>query len=267
MTLDQIGQGLRLCRACGWNQVAEDWRVFFELGRSGAFCARRDGRVLGTSAYVRYGALAWIAMMLVDPAERRAGLGRSLLDAALQATSDAETVGLDATPSGEPLYRKLGFQAERELIRMRATVNRSRVAKCRRMEASDLAEVCRMDRHVFGACRGALLESLHARAPECAWVNCGPHGIAGYSFGRPGHLYWQIGPVVADGSETARDLVEACFPEQRVAIDVNAGDGAWLGLLREAGFAEERRFVRMYLRGSVRGIPARQFAICGPEFG
>jgi hypothetical protein len=51
-------------------------------------------------------------------------------------------------------------------------------------------------------------------------------------------------------------------------MDVPLVDAEWLDFLQSAGFVEERRFVRMFLRGHVHpGIPTRQYAIGGPEFG
>jgi hypothetical protein len=50
-------------------------------------------------------------------------------------------------------------------------------------------------------------------------------------------------------------------------MDVPLLDGEWLAWLKSAGFEEERRFVRMFLRGHTHpGTPSRQYAICGPEF-
>ena len=78
MTSADIAAGLRLSYASGWNQLAEDWRVFVETPGSGAFLIERDGAILGTSAYLRYDSLAWVAMMLVDPGARRGrGSGRA----------------------------------------------------------------------------------------------------------------------------------------------------------------------------------------------
>src|ERR1039458_8643499 len=106
MTMEDIPGGLRLCRAGGWNQLEEDWRLFIDSPGSGGLLIAGTGNVLGTAAYMRYDAPAWIAMMLVDPAERRAGLGAQLLTEALAALANASCVGLDATPAGEPLYRR-----------------------------------------------------------------------------------------------------------------------------------------------------------------
>jgi len=264
-----IAGGLRLCRASGWNQLEEDWRMFVEPP-SGAWLVEREGAVIGTAALMRYDSLAWVAMMLVDPAERRAGLGTRLLTAALAAAGDAPCVGLDATPAGEPLYRGFGFVESYSLVRAKAVIDANRVGGpaggARPMTAADLEAVCRMDRDVFGADRGHLLASLFARTPECAWIV--PE--RGYCLGRPGHLYGQLGPVVALDQAAARELVSHCLTRsggRTIAIDAPRLDEGWLGWLASAGFVEERPFVRMFLRGHVHpGTPSRQYAICGPEF-
>ena len=77
-------------------------------------------------------------------------------------------------------------------------------------------------------------------------------GVKGYTFGRPGHLYRQLGPVVAADAGTARELVTRCLSQlggRAFAIDAPLLDGEWLDFLKSVGFVEERRFVRMFLRG------------------
>ena len=274
MTIEDIPGALRLCRASGWNQLEDDWRFFIESPGSGALLIDRAGSVLGTAAYVRYDALAWIAMMLVDPAERGAGLGGQLLSQALAALTDAPCIGLDATPAGEPLYRKFGFREDSRLVRVKADIESARfphpTGAARAMLKSDLPAVCRMDREVFGADRGRLLASLFHRAPECAWTIDDASAVKGYTFGRPGFRYHQLGPVVALDAANAQDLATRCmsqFSGTTFAIDVPLLDPHWLAFLKSAGFTEERPFARMFLRDRVHaGIPARQYAICGPEF-
>jgi GNAT superfamily N-acetyltransferase len=264
-----IAGGLRLCRASGWNQLEEDWRGVID-SPGGAWLAEKDGRVVGTAALMRYDSLAWVAMMLVDPGERRAGLGARLLEAALAAAEDAGCVGLDATPAGEPLYHKYGFETSYSLERLKAAVDGARFAGspgvARPMTVGDIPAVCRMDREVFGADRGSLLASLFRRAPECAWIVEG----RGYCFGRPGFLYAQLGPVVANDPATARDLTASCLARMGggvVVMDVPLFDKGWLAWLESSGFVEERPFARMFLRGHQHpGVPPRQYAICGPEF-
>jgi predicted N-acetyltransferase YhbS len=274
MTPDNIEAGMRLCLAAGWNQLEEDWRVFLGSTGSGAFLAETEERVVGTAAFLRYDSLAWIAMMLVDPAERGAGIGAGLMEAVLAALDGADCIGLDATPLGEPLYRRFGFVNDYGLVRTRATIEAARFGTppdgARRMKIEDLADVRARDREVFGADRGQVLESLFGRAPECAWIVREGAAVRGYCFGRPGRLYQLLGPVVAENRGTARDLVTACFAEldgKSFAIDAPRLDSEWVAWLGSVGFVAERPFVRMFRRGHRHpGIPSRQYAIGGPEF-
>jgi GNAT superfamily N-acetyltransferase len=274
MSVEDISVGMRLSTSAGWNQVDADWRFFLESPGSGGILAIRDARPVGTVAFVRYDRLAWIAMMLVDPAERRAGIGAHLMEQALRALGDAECVGLDATPLGEPLYRHYGLTNHYTLVRTKATVSSARFAPfagdAHPMQPRDLADVFAYDCQVFGADRSALLAALWARAPECAWIVRGADSLRGYSFGRNGRLFHQLGPVVADDQDTARQLTAACFSGldgRLFAIDAPSFDAEWLGWLQSTGFAAERPFVRMFLAGHTHpGLPARQYAITGPEF-
>src|SRR5918993_4962233 len=84
MTCTDVESGLRLCRAAGWNQVARDWQLFLTVNPDGARVLDQRDQVVGTVTSLRYGPFGWLAMVLVDPAERGHGLGTRLL-----------TVGLD----------------------------------------------------------------------------------------------------------------------------------------------------------------------------
>jgi GNAT superfamily N-acetyltransferase len=260
MTAADIPAGLRLCRAARWNQLEEDWRLFVEPP-SAAWLIEREGVVIGTSALARYDNLAWVAMMLVDPSERRSGHGARLLQAGLDAAAGAPCVGLDATPLGEPLYRKFGFVESYSLMRM--TWGRFPTCPPAAGQVGNLPHlpaILSIDRDVFGADRSRLLTSLLQRAPESAWSI----EDRGYCFGRPGHLYHQLGPVVANDDDTASLLVSHALAAHPCTMDVPLARLAWA---KSLGFTEERPFVRMFLRGHKHpGDPSRQYAIAGPEF-
>lgn len=275
MGVEDIPSGLRLCRLSGWNQLEEDWRAFLDSPGGGGRVAERSGEAIGTVAFLRYGeCFSWLSMMLVDPAARGGGVGTRLMEAALEALEGAACVRLDATPLGEPLYRRFGFQGEYELVRAKATVSPggfgAAPADARPMESQELAEVLARDREVFGADRSGVLRLLYRRAPEMAWAVRRGGALRGYCFGRPGHLYRQLGPVVAEDAAAARDLVAGCLAGRRgetVAIDVPRAAAEWVAWLTAAGFRVERPFLRMW-RGERRGgADERVFAIAGPEFG
>ena len=50
MTHDDIGAGLALCRASGWNQTERDWLFFLGSAVHGALVAEDNGRVVATTA-------------------------------------------------------------------------------------------------------------------------------------------------------------------------------------------------------------------------
>jgi GNAT superfamily N-acetyltransferase len=276
MNVSDIPAGLRLCRLSRWNQLEEDWRAFLASPYGGGRIAERDGSAAGTVAWLRYGdSFSWLSMMLVDPEVRRSGVGTRLMEAALEALADEACVLLDATPLGEPLYRRFGFAGEYELVRAKISVTPGRfqagLESVSPMEAGNLEEVCTRDREVFGADRSALLASFQRRAPDLAWVARQGQTLAGYCFGRPGYLYRQIGPVVAEAEGPARDLVARCLagqPGGAIAVDLPRSAADWVAWLSSVGFTIERPFLRMRRGGrQCPGLAANQFAIAGPEFG
>jgi GNAT superfamily N-acetyltransferase len=275
MRLEDIPDGLRLCRASGWNQGEEDWRALLSLNPGGFIAAVGDGRVVGTGGAVRYGpALGWVCMILVDPESRSHGLGTRVMEEVLRRLDGVAVVGLDATPGGRPVYAKLGFRDARTLARFDTRALSApppATSAARAMKAADLAEVLAWDLEAFGADRSAVLHWALGQAPEYAWCASGAAGLDGYCFGRHGHNADHIGPVVARRPKIAKDLVQACLaahPGRRFFLDAPREPAEWPGTLAELGFAEQRPFTRMYRGGGQEpGRPAELYAVVGPEFG
>jgi ribosomal protein S18 acetylase RimI-like enzyme len=283
MTAGDIPAGLALCRASGWNQVERDWRRFLETQPGGALVAERDSRVIGTVATMRYGRrFAWVAMVLVDPAERGRGVGRALLNRGLSLLDDVDTARLDATPAGEPLYKTLGFVEETRLSRLLLAPGAARMAiapdplsarvvTVRPLAPADWDAVAAFDARVFGADRRALLEWLWEGAPEYAWVASDGDQLAGYVLGRSGHLFEHLGPVIAGDAGTAARLLTACLPsraDRAFAVDAPVDQVDWRRFLGDTGFVEQRPFFRMSRgRPAPSGLPPNLFASVGPEFG
>jgi GNAT superfamily N-acetyltransferase len=287
MRADDISAGLRLCRASGWNQLAADWERFLGFNPAGCQVAiDHGGAVIGSVATLRFGnAFGWIAMVLVDPPHRRAGVGTRLLEEALVILQDMPAVRLDATPTGFHVYEPAGFREEYRLQRMEraavpAVVTPSS-ALVRLMEATDLDEVFEWDKRVFGADRRALLESFRRQAPTYAWIAAErdsvgrdltralPETVIGYVFGRPGYVFEHIGPIVARDEDIASSLVSHCLaahPNRRFIVDVPL-QRSWVGRLESQQFVLQRPFIRMR-RGDwpCGDPPAEMFAIAGPEF-
>ncbi len=274
MQAADLAASLGLCRAAGWNQTQRDWEFFLQHNAEGCRVAVRDDRVIGTVTTVRHqNRFSWIGMVLVDPAERGCGVGTALMHEALTILRDEETVKLDATPAGRAVYLPLGFVDEYRLLRMEGVVPALPFTEtsARLMRPEDLPAVCEMDAKAFGAARGALLKWWLMGAREYAWVIFENDTLAGYCFGRHGHNFEQLGPVIARDTATAHQLVTACWQAQvgrAFILDIPARHVDWLEWLASLGFGEQRPFIRMS-RGVNRfaGSPKEQFALLGPELG
>ena len=274
MTHDDIGAGLRLCRASRWNQTEQDWQFFLTAAPHGALVAHEGDRVIGTVATLPYGSFTWISMVLVDPEARGRHVGTTLLERGIALVGAGATARLDATPAGEAIYRTLGFADEYRLARwfLDATVSPvTRPSAVRPLAEADWPAMLEMDERAFGTSRVGLLRRLAGEAPEYARVVARGTGVQGYLFGRHGHNREHLGPLVADGPDTAAALLESVVAEQpnrSFYLDAPDDRQMWRGVLSTMGFAIERPFLRMH-RGplSTSGQPASIYAIAGPEFG
>jgi hypothetical protein len=223
---------------------------------------------------LRYDAFAWIGMVLVNPATRRQGIGRGLLQQALEILSKEKTVKLDATPAGREVYLKLDFRDEYALTRMlldKIVLDRLSVSPASPLQKKDIKEVLEFDRGVFGSDRAFVLNWLHDGAPEFAFVTRENDNITGYCFGRYGHDFTHIGPVIAVDVERAIHVATAAMRNAGngpVIIDTLHHASSWVRAIEDMGFVERRQLIRMY-KGSNEspGLPQKQFAITGPEFG
>ncbi|MBN1936089.1 MAG: GNAT family N-acetyltransferase [Anaerolineae bacterium] len=269
-----VDAGMRLKAAVGWNQTADDWRLFLRLNPDGCFVATHEGEVIGTVTSLNYeNAVAWISMVLVDPTFRRQGIGTQLVQAVIDSLSGCQIIGLDATLAGQNLYQSLGFAPESGLKRFVNTcVTRFYSTSTIVLLTQDrLAPAANQDRQAFGASRHDLLHCLASRCPDLALLRQRSSQPAGFCLGRDGARYAQIGPLVAETLDDAIALCSAALAnlsEQAALIDVPDAQAEFRAWLETQGFFEQRSFLRMYF-GNNRptGNLSYQFAIAGPELG
>jgi GNAT superfamily N-acetyltransferase len=296
LTGEDLGEALRLSTTAGWNQQVDDWRMLLRLAPAGAFAALIDACLVGTAIGIDYGGFGWVAMMLVDPAYRGRGVGRRLLEAAMNAVPPNLRIRLDATPLGRPLYQRHGFEVEATLSRhVNDDSNRgvspvpdaaSGSRDVRPLTPSDLEIVAERDREIFGGTRGAVLDWAFHAAPQYAYIVRRDDGVH-YCLGRQGRVFDQIGPVVAGHEDIANALVNAALAAARdrpVAVDAFDSPPGFSAGLRRCGFLIQRPLFRMCRAAAESAAgeqgmpepapafpprpvsPGNEFAIFGPEF-
>ena len=253
MGRDDIDAGLELCRFAGWNQIRSHWEILLALSPEGVLAAEVDGQVRGTASAVNYGTrTGWIGMILVHPEFRRRGIATRLMNHCIEHLRShcVESIKLDATDLGRPVYQKLGFKEERPIFRYagRSARRAPTGSAVRPIAADDWSSIAEMDGRAFGADRLALLKLL-ATEGHSAVVE-GGGAIRAYGFARRGFHASSIGPVVAADRKAAQGLalvLLARLPEGDVYWDFMPENAPCKELAESLGFTVARQLMRMYL--------------------
>jgi GNAT superfamily N-acetyltransferase len=277
MITDDLKQAIGLSDSEGWNQTEKDWKLLLENPGNICIVAEYNNKVIGTATALNHSnKIAWIGMVLVDKSFRGRGVGKMLLTNIIGALKNVDSIKLDATPIGLPLYQKLGFIDEYKIYRM---INPSLQSFKKQafnyepvnIDLENFSDVLKLDKRIFGTARTYLLQTLLRNYPEKAYLIKRNKKLDGYMFGRDGIRFNYIGPVFALSHESARILILKALESlnnQPVALDIlhdKEGLFKWLEML---GFVKQRHFIRMNLKSnSYCGLIKYQYLISGPEFG
>ncbi|GAA4443223.1 hypothetical protein GCM10023091_31350 [Ravibacter arvi] len=266
----------QLVEQAGWNQLDDDWERAIRLEPDGCFVGDLNGVGVATTTCCRFGTTGWIAMVLVDRAARGRGVARELMAHAIAYLRDsgAQTIRLDATPLGLPVYQKLGFRIEFELVRYAGRFPGAAAperAVRRYADASVMAEIAALDAISAGADRCSFLALLHPAAPPSFYLNRDQSGrLAGFAGFRKGRNAVQIGPVTAvteaAGAALMADLASA-FPGTACFLDIPLANPGAIKWVEARGFERQRGFMRMCLGPEPRDKPEWMWASSGPEKG
>lgn len=272
LTDTDIPSAMRLREAAGWNQSEADWRRLLSLQPNGCFGAVKDGRLVGTTTTTIYGELAWIGMVLVDPQYRRQGIAAQLMNVALDyLKSKVETIKLDATALGRPVYEKLGFEVESVVERWTGIGNSKGLETRSVIDDDALRDLLDLDRLAFNADRSELVQKLIEDAcVSPVLIRAADGALSGYALARSGTKQTYIGPVIArdpDLIETLLDRALNRLPARDVYLDINRECIVDTTFLSARGFAKERDLIRMVKGRSSQKTSTLIVAIAGPEVG
>jgi ribosomal protein S18 acetylase RimI-like enzyme len=259
-----LGGAVELSRLANWNQTIDDWEMLLRLDPQGCFAIEVDGQIVSTTTLLCYGKqLAWIGMVLTRPEYRRRGFAKRLMQAALERASDLkiESIKLDATADGQPLYEKLGFKTEQVIERWfrdgQSTITPAQPA------LRNIPPPLEMDREAFGADRAMLLQQLASRNPPESTGEA-------YNFSRNGARCQYLGPCVARDQKSARTVIAHTLqssPQSSWYWDLLSSNQNAIDLAAEFGFAPQRRLERMVLGDSITKNDQMVYAIAGFELG
>lgn len=259
-----IPAALELSIEAGWNQTEEDWRLLLDLFPESCLAIEVSGEIVATATLITYGRrLAWIGMVLTRIDYRGRGFAKRLMTEALRLADilGVESVKLDATDQGKPLYEKFGFRSEQAVERW----------QCENLivELGDIPSACitpsvhSIDEAAFGANRSTVLEALSRSNPPFAVHDS-------YAMTRNGRVSEYLGPCMAESADAARRVITSALARhsgKSCCWDLLPANTAAVHLARELGFAPIRHLTRMIRGRELRGIDNRIYALAGFELG
>jgi GNAT superfamily N-acetyltransferase len=260
----------------GWNQTILDWHRLLALSPEGSFVVEQNARIVGTCTTLTYGnALAWIGMMMVHPANRGQGIGKALLQHAVDGLRQrgVQCIKLDATPMGKPLYARIGFVPEWTLTRWEHQGSPLGIEPTpdfiHAPAEKDWPGILALDTQSCGVYRGPLLRSLAADSRRLL-VYESEGSILGFGMLRRGARADYLGPVVARpgmGEPLVRCLLSG-HDDQPIFWDIPDMNQPASDLARRLGFSLHRPLTRMYLETNlVPSDPFSQWGIADPATG
>ena len=276
MRLQDIPHLMRLKNEEGWNQTEEDWQFLIQGDQNINLVLEYESKVIGSITGLNYfNQLVWIGMMLIDKNFRGNGLSKLLLNTIINRSKHCKSIKLDATPAGLPVYKTLGFWAEAKLLRcVNTKVKQQKFSAQQNLRAAtreDLLEIVQLDEAIVGVNRKSLLRYLFENSPELAKVVIENGKLVGFSLGRKGKHFTQIGPLGASADDIAKALINSCLDQstgQAMVVDVMADSDDIKKHLQQHGFEVQRVLERMYLhQNPISGNNKKYYLIAGPEFG
>lgn len=262
----------------GWNQTEKDWEFMVRQPQNICLAATVGEKIIGTSLAINYNNdVAWIGMVLVDKNHRGKGVSKLLLEILFQKLNHCKSIKLDATPAGQKVYQKFGFENEyviHRMVRPSSTLEIPKINNSNTLsptQSSDISSIIQYDSYVFGAERSSLVKFLSSNFLNKSWILRQGHQIKGFALGRVGSRFHQIGPVSASSTEIAKTLISTSIQNigrKDSVIDVLDDKKELIDWLESMGFEKRRHFIRMYKNSNpFPGTIKNQFLICGPEFG
>jgi predicted N-acetyltransferase YhbS len=186
---------------------------YLSLQPDGWLVATLDGALVGLGGVTCYGPFAYLGLMAVDPSKQRRGIGQALVEALVARAEELgnESVLLDASDAGAPLYARLGFvEDDRVCVFTReaqeTAMNRSSRAaqEVAPLTQDDIPALAAFDARHFGAAREAVLAMCVQQYESRVFATRGETGeITGYLVAQE----QRIGPWVTATPAAAEALL------------------------------------------------------------
>jgi hypothetical protein len=256
----------------GWNPGTHDGPAFFAADPDGFFLGELAGEPVACVSCVRYGdGFGFLGQYIVRPDCRGRGFGLAVWAAGMSHLA-GRAVGLDGVLDQVPNYERSGFRFAHHTTRYAGIGGGARPDGLVPLGEIPFDEVAGYDAACFPAPRAAFLR-LWIDLPGSVALGATNGGrLTGYGVLRPSSNGFKVGPLFADGAETAARILaglSAAAQGRPFCVDIpdDTVQPAGGRLAREFGLTEVFRTARMYTAALPDHDAARVFGVTSLELG
>jgi GNAT superfamily N-acetyltransferase len=257
----------------GWATGRPFFQLHLEHDPAGAFVFWLDDRRVGLVTATGYEATGWVGNLIVEPEFRSRGIGRRLMERAIEHLEAAglTTLNLDADPPGVPLYQSLSFVEESNSLRYKwAGSGGSEDARVEQLAPADLPEMLRLDRESFGDRRDGLLPIIMKQAESALGVRENGR-LTGFIVTTDSTTGIRIGPCAAEHLDAAEALLTTIMhrhSDRVLTLGITEENSRGAELLESLGFEATAPCLRMVRgRATAAGDASCYFSIAGGDIG
>lgn len=253
----------------GWNPGLDDANAFHAADPDG-FVVAQDGHapVAAISVVNHSQRFAFLGLYICRPSYRGRGIGPGLWRAAI-ARAGSRTIGLDGVRDQQENYARSGFERAGTTTRYSGHLPGELDPEIRRANETDMQALVALETKASGWSKPAYMRSWFSQTVNRVTYVLGKNGnIDGCATVRRCRTGAKIGPLVADGMETAKRLIAHAAADfcTDLTIDVPSSSTQLDALCRRLGFMAGFRTARMY-RGNACRLGSTLYAVASLELG
>lgn len=271
MTTADVPAAHALSLLLKWPHRLDDWAMLQRVAEG--FVAEDNGRLVGTAFACLQGAYATIGLVIVSDEYQGQGIGRQLMEQALQACGSATAI-LNATLAGVPLYVSQGFVEFGRVHQHQGTVAPQPCPPlpagtiCREADQGDWPQLLNLANAGSGLDRTRVLDDLRGVLERTVVLEQDGQ-LCAFAMQRPFGRGRVIGPVVAQNQQQAQQLIGTLLGQlagEFVRLDVVAdcGLGDWLSA---QGLAQVDSVAQMARGKAPQASGVEQFALITQAIG
>ncbi|HYQ45881.1 MAG TPA: GNAT family N-acetyltransferase [Polyangiaceae bacterium] len=262
LSSQDLPHNVALSNSVGWPDTESEWAVIYQAAL--VLGVRRAGELIAQGALGLFEGAGSIAKMVVAPSAQRHGLGARVLDELLLEAErrSLHRVGLVATPAGRRLYESRGFTPEGDIAILIGTPTLA-FESSGSAAIADVEQLRAIERRLTGSARSAVLAGRLRDASASAICD------GGFALATSQPNGSRIGPIFAEGEETARRLTQDLLLRLTgpVRFDVPGEQRAFRDWLQGLGLVEKGVHLEMSRGGRLPWQVPQRFCLATQAWG